>query len=393
MITSALMGFGHLRAAHNLSSFGHMPVLRVDREPYVNFVDRLVWGMGQYSHTYASRDAESRSKFLYTRFEKLMTIPKDHEKPPLGPSRFIRTIERFGAGKELFRQLGEDNPRLIHTFYLPAMLSVYREYPGKSFLLLCDTDFHRVWAPLEPENGPLEYCVPISKSADRLISYGVKSEKIHVTGFPLPPVHTGVGETVTAENDFEVRRTRLQTNSSLPLTIMFPFSGAGAYSNVLAEMVKSILDELQEGTLRLVVSCGDNEEALWNAENLFTNYGIDELEYVEIIYDADLFNSFERFNLALKSSDVVVTKPSEMVFYAALGIPMIFLPPIGAHEARNREYLLESGCASDMISIPDFAKWLFEARRSGLLLELAENGFRKLSREGADKINEIVSGA
>ncbi len=387
------MGFGHLRAAHNIAGHSKAPVVRVDNAPYVKAIDELVWRFAQYTHVYASRDTESRSKFLYKRFEKLMALPDDHRPPSLREARFVRRLQRLGVGKMFFDSFDGASPTLLHTFYLPAMLSVYYRYRGRNFLLLCDTDFHRVWVPVDPEKGNLKYCVPISKSADRLISYGVDKDRIYVTGFPLPVANTGGRDLRQLATDFEIRKKRLRRDSSLPLTIMFPFSGAGAYSNILTDLVKSILDELKEGSLRLIVSCGDNEHALNNAENLFTNYGIDELEYAEIMYDQDIFAAFDKFNSALKATDVMITKPSEMVFYVALGIPLLFLPPIGAHEAKNREYLFENHCAVNMIPPSDFPRWIEKSRRSGALEELAENGYSNLPKTGTFEIDELVGAA
>ncbi|MCL5267305.1 MAG: hypothetical protein M1469_04280 [Bacteroidetes bacterium] len=393
IITSALMGFGHLRAAHNVSSVSGAPVVRVDRKPFVNVVDEFVWNGAQRIHTYASRDAESKNRLLYDWFEGLMTIQEDHKPPSLAGSRFVHFLKDLGVGGRFFNSLNRDYPALLHTFYLQAMISVYRRYPGRNYLLLCDTDFHRVWVPISPNEGNIVYMVPVPKSADRLISYGVPPDRIHITGFPLPSVNTGPRDLGTLISDFEIRKRRLKRDSTVPLTIMFPFSGAGAYSNVLAELVKTLLDHLRDGNLRLIVSCGDNEHALRNAENLFVNYGLDECEFAEIIFEKNLFDSFDKFNFALKSVDMIITKPSEMVFYAALGIPMVFLPPIGDHEARNREYLIDNKCAVDMATIRDFPGWLNESRKTGQLLELAEMGFQNLPKTGSFEIDQLVRGA
>lgn len=392
IITSALMGFGHLRAAHNISGCGGRPIVRVDREPYVNSFDKFIWNGTQRTHTYASRDAESRNKLLYNWFEGVMKISDGDRPPSMAGSKFVHILHRLGMGRKFFESLDGKLPALVHTFYVHAMLSVYRKYPGRNYLLLCDTDFHRVWAPVNPEAPNIEYMVPIKRSADRLVSYGVPAGRIHVTGFPLPAASTGSRQLEVLKSVFETRRKRLKRNSDAPLTVMFPFSGAGAYSNVLAELVKSMLDHLREGSLRLIVSCGDNEHALGNAENLLVNYGLEESEYTEIIFDRDLFESFDKFNRALESTDVIITKPSEMVFYAGLGIPMVFLPPIGEHEARNREFLIENRCAVDIGNVSAFPRWLEESRKSEKLLELAGMGFNNVSKTGSFEIDELVSG-
>ncbi len=384
------MGFGHLRAAHNILGLGNASLARVDRAPNVSTLDRFVWNSSLYFHTYGSRDAESRNRILYEWFERLMRIPEDHESPPLTESRFIRRLSQLGIGRLFFESLDGALPTLLHTFYLHAMLSVYRDYQGKNYLLLCDTDFHRVWVPVNPTRGSLQYMVPITKSADRLISYGVPPRRIHVTGFPLPVANTGGPDLVNLRDDFDARRARLKSNSDTPLTVLFPFSGAGAYSNLLSELVMSMLDEVREGEVHLVVSCGDNEHALRSAGKLFRDCGLGDSEFAEILFDGDLFASFDRFNQVLKSTDVIITKPSEMVFYAALGIPMLFLPPIGAHEAKNRDYLISSNCAVNLVNLKDFPKWLKKERREGRLLELAETGMERLPKHGTFAIDELV---
>jgi len=391
LITTAYMGFGHLRAAHNIASYGNSPILRVDQSPYTSGVDEFVWRVSQAVHTYGSRDKEGKNKFFYYWFENTMAIPENGAPPSLGPSKFIHMMQKLGAGDRLFKVLDGGHPTLLHTFYMPAMLSAYHEYSGKNFLLLCDTDFHRVWVPVDPKRYNLKYCVPIPSSADRLFSYGVERSQVYVTGFPLPMANTGGRDLRVAEHDFDIRRLRLNADSSLPMTIMFPFSGAGAYANVLADLVKSIHEDLKEGSLRLIVSCGNNEHALESAENLFINYGIEELEFAEIMFEDDVFAAFDKFNSALKSTDVMITKPSEMIFYAALGIPLVFLPPIGAHEEKNRDYLFENECAVNMVPSTDFPRWLEKSRRRGFLQELAENGFTRLSKNGSVAIDELLS--
>lgn len=111
------------------------------------------------------------------------------------------------------------------------------------------------------------------------------------------------------------------------------------------------------------------------------------------MFEEDIFAAFDKFNSALKSADVMITKPSEMVFYAALGIPLVFLPPIGAHEEKNRNYLFENNCAVNMVPASDFPRWLEKSRHRGLLLELAENGFTNLPKNGSVAIDELVSGS
>ena len=91
------MGYGHLRAAHNIASYSKSPILKVDRKPYTSAIDKFIWSSTQSIHTYASRDKESKSKFFYNWFENLMKIPEDGTSPSLGPSKFISAMQKLGS--------------------------------------------------------------------------------------------------------------------------------------------------------------------------------------------------------------------------------------------------------------------------------------------------------
>ncbi len=390
LITTAYMGFGHLRAAHNLGALGNGPILRVDRNPFLKARDRLVWTATQYVHTTASQDVEGRNKVLFRWFEGIMELPDDHTPPSVKGAEFIQTLSKLGVGKKLAGMLGNRSSAIVHTFYLPAMLSLYHGFTGKNFLLLCDSDFHRVWVPVDAAGSSLYYLVPTAHSADRLVSYGVNSKKIFVTGFPLPFSGRNDDGSQKLREAVDARSKRVGPASNVPITVMFPFSGAGAYSNVLSKIISSLADNLREGSIRLVVSCGNNIHAFAKTRKILSGSGIDRQESIRVIFNPDLFSSFDEFNSALEQTDVVVTKPGELVFYAALGLPMLLLRPIGGHEAGNREYLKKNNCAMDLASPEKLQDWLRESRTSGKLLELTQNGYNNLPRNGAAEIDQVV---
>ena len=62
---------------------------------------------------------------------------------------------------------------------------------------------------------------------------------------------------------------------------------------------------------------------------------------LEIIFDADPFAYLDKFNACLRRTDVLWTKPSELVFYSGLGLPIVMAPPIGTHEELNKRWLQE----------------------------------------------------
>jgi len=60
------------------------------------------------------------------------------------------------------------------------------------------------------------------------------------------------------------------------------------------------------------------------------------LENVEIVYSKNIWDYFADFNLKLKKTDLLWTKPSELSFYSGLGVPIIMAPSIGSQEDYNR---------------------------------------------------------
>jgi len=113
---------------------------------------------------------------------------------------------------------------------------------------------------------------------------------------------------------------------------------------------------------------------------------------VEIIYEEKVEDYFERFNRALRQTDILWTKPSELSFYSALGIPIIAAPPIGSHEESNLRWLVKSGYGTPQGDLKYIDQWLFDWIENGYLAEMAMQGFVEGEKFGAVRIREIVLG-
>jgi predicted transcriptional regulator len=102
---------------------------------------------------------------------------------------------------------------------------------------------------------------------------------------------------------------------------------------------------------------------------------------------------FRRFNLALRTTDVLWTKPSELSFYTALGLPIVMAPPLGSQERANREWLERLGAGVPQ-SDPRYAdEWLFDLVESGWLAEAAMQGFVEGEQLGSAAIRATVGSA
>jgi hypothetical protein len=110
----------------------------------------------------------------------------------------------------------------------------------------------------------------------------------------------------------------------------------------------------------------------------------------EIIYDPDKFNYFKKFDQALIKSDILWTKPSELSFYAGLGLPIIMSPALGSQERSNREWLQLLGAGFDQKDPRYTSEWLFDLLKSGCLAQAAMNGFLRIPQDSVSRIKDIV---
>src|SRR4030095_9293640 len=97
---------------------------------------------------------------------------------------------------------------------------------------------------------------------------------------------------------------------------------------------------------------------------------------------------YKSFNRLLAETDVLWTKPSEMTFYAALGLPLVLSPPVGVHERYNRRWAIENGAGLKQRH-PDYAGyWIREWLAEGTLAAAAWFGFLRLPKFGLYHILE-----
>ena len=405
-ITTVLMGYGHLRAADNVAGPGRGRLVRADQPPFANLADVLVWKSSQDLYHVVSRTVETRLRFLFRVLERIEDIPDDSKRASMEYSMLMRFLVRTGVGRGLRRLAspstslmaspsdiepgGRVCPPRLHTFFLPGLACVYNRFPGKNYQLLCDADFHRVWAPIKPNDGDVTYLVPTAAGADRLMSYGVAHERIVVTGFPLPIANTGGKDLEVLQSDLRARLERLSPQSDSPLRLVFALSGAGCYLNLLKTLIRELLPELRSGKLTLSIAAGDNHKAKAGIESQLAALNARPGDGVTILHSPDVLEAFALFNRALRESDLLITKPGELVFYAALGIPQVLLPPVGKHEFKNRAYLIENHAALDLPGANSAGGWLLTQRANGVWRRAAESAFARLPKLGTFAINDAV---
>jgi hypothetical protein len=100
---------------------------------------------------------------------------------------------------------------------------------------------------------------------------------------------------------------------------------------------------------------------------------------------------YSQFNALLARTDVLWTKPSELTFYAALGLPLISAPPVGVHERYNRRWAREGGAALKQRDARFASEWFFDWLSDGLLASAAWAGYMRLPKFGTYRILEAVA--
>ena len=112
---------------------------------------------------------------------------------------------------------------------------------------------------------------------------------------------------------------------------------------------------------------------------------------IKIISAVDKPKYFKKCCKIYSETDVLWTKPSEMSFYAGLGIPLIMSAPIGTHEYSNRKWVINNGGGMEQKKVQYFDYWFFDSIKSGKFAEMAWDGYVNFPTMGVYNIEKIVS--
>jgi hypothetical protein len=168
--------------------------------------------------------------------------------------------------------------------------------------------------------------------------------------------------------------------------------GAGAQTDIGYKILSSLKNKIKDGSVRVNIAVGTFLEVSEYFRQKIKEIGLEKQlgKGVTIIFAWNKQIYFRNFNQALRTTDVLWTKPSELSFYAGLGIPIIIAPPIGSHEFRNQRWLTDMGSGINQEN-PDYThEWLFDLIESGRLAEVALQGFIEAPKMGTYNIEKVV---
>ena len=406
-VISVSMGYGHQRTAYSLKEIAFSRIINANDYSGIPKRDKKIWQRAKNFYESISRFERFPviGKISFSLFDLSQKIssfyPKRISQKPSLSHYFFDFLFKKGWGKHLIEKL-KKNPKipLISTFFIPAFMAEYFGWPGEIFCVVCDADIARVWAPKEPKKSKIKYFAPTERVVERLKLYGVQPENIFLTGYPLP-----LENAKFAKEDLKFRLLNLDPKkrffekygklvekelgklpgtTSHPLTILFSVGGAGAQKEIGVLIYKSLKEEIEKGKLNLILSAGTKKFVKDFFEKKIKS------KKVEILYEEKIENYFEKFNQALRKTDILWTKPSELSFYSALGLPIIISPPLGSQERSNMRWLLKSGYGMVQENPKYTKEWLFDWLEKGYLAEMAMEGFLEGERFGSLKIQEIL---
>jgi len=427
-VISVNMGYGHQRTAYPLKDLAPDKKIIFANDYFsIPQKDKKIWQSSQKSY-----EAISRAKRIpvignfifkvYDSFQKILSYyPKrDLSRPTLNLMTTYSVIKR-GWGRDLIEKLKIQNSKikknlpLISTFYVPAFMAEEFDYPGEIFCVVCDADVARHWAPLKPFQSRIKYLAPTRRVVDRLRFYGVKRQNIFFTGYPLPKENLGENLEIL-KSDLANRLLNLdpqkqyfkkykpvvdETIGKLPeksnhlLTIMFSVGGAGAQKELGFKIFQGLSPQIKQGKLKLILSAGIKNGIKEYFEKKISREYFSKSPSsggVEILYQEKIDNYFKEFNEKLRKTDILWTKPSELSFYSALGVPIIIAPPIGSQEDFNQRWLIKSGFGVNQENIKYINQWFFDWLNQGFLAESAMQGFIEGDKFGTLNIKKLITG-
>jgi hypothetical protein len=394
-VAAISMGYGHLRAAAALAERWGVVLAAADRAPLSCAAERLLWGLARNGYHLLSRLSQHPRwrRVMEPALDRLTAIDPgrhgaDGGRPPVSV-RVLAGLVDLGFGAGLGRRARSP---LVTTFYASAF-AAERHGPGPVACVVTDSHVHRVWAPHRPATCDIHYLVPVSGTADCLAGYGVRRELIRVTGFPLPPGLVGSAAEELLERNLAERTGRLTAAGSRPLRITVAVGGAGAQADRVVDLVRELRDELAARRVRLDLVAGTHRRIGRRFRRLVEDgrrSGLPD-DSLRVLSTRDFLEAYRGFNRLLAETDVLWTKPSELVFYAALGLPLVLEPPVGDHERHNRRLVVGAGAAVDRPPAGETAAWLARRRADGWFLAAASAGRGALPAGGTEAIATYCS--
>ena len=421
LLISVNMGYGHQRTAYALKQLAiDGKIINANDYDGIPSRDRRIWEGMRYFYELLSdfKRVPVAGDLIFSLvdfFQRILNFyPKRDLSSPNFPLKRIFSFIHKGWGRDLIEKNQREDVPLISTFLTPAFMAEHFGYPGEIYCVICDADISRAWVSLKPSESNIKYFAPNVRTTERLKLYGVKEENIFLTGYPLPLEIIGSEQMEILKDDLRNRLFNLDPQKKYlanyrvlvehklgflaekadhSLTILFSVGGAGAQKEIGIKIIESLYNEIRAGNIKIILSAGIKKKVKdYFKKELFDKPGLKDVQDgVDILYRENIDDYFREFNEKLRKTDILWTKPSELSFYSALGLPVIIAPAIGSQEEFNKRWLMKSGFGITQEDPSCTCQWLFDWLNNGYLAEAALQGFVEGEQLGTYKIQKIIS--
>jgi len=420
-VVTADMGFGHQRAAHALGYLAESGIVTAGSPEATAPDEARFWKRLTASYEFLSR-AKSLPVIggpLFAALDAFLSIPPFYPlrdlSHPSPNNHLVDHLIRQGLGRSLLERLRARSLPMISTFYAPALVA---DFAGveQNYSVICDADLNRVWVASSAKESRIRYFAPCGRAMRRLRQYGVPDERIFITGFTLPRENVGGLGMETLKHDLLARLGRLDPRARFTnvfgttvkellgerpvpsdgkerVTVTFAVGGAGAQVDIGLTLARALKQGILERRFRLILVAGVHRVVERVFHDALVGFGLAPSigDGVIVVREDSKPAYFDRFNALMRETDILWTKPSELSFYSALGIPIVMAPPIGAQEKKNERWLMDKGCALPQYTPRLADEWLSDMLKDGVFAEKALNGFIKNRKLGVYKIEEVLA--
>lgn len=419
-VISADMGYGHDRAAHGIEELAYGKVITANNYKGIPDRDRKMWLQTRTVYETISRlkPIPILGKMLFNAMDRFQQIPPFYPRRDLSDTTTQLTTSyhyiKKGLAKDLTEKLMRRRLPAICTFPLPAFALEYHGYPEDIYVIVTDTDMSRAWVAPDSKQSKIKYFAPTGRVVERLKLYGVRSENIFFTGFPLPKSLVGGPDGKVVKDTLARRICNLDPNGIFvkrywqtltaelglarcsltphPVTLTFAVGGAGAQRHMGLEIARSLKTLIKRDQIKLILVAGTRKEVANYFARGLRRMGLGDEKGVSIFYKPKRHDYFHGFDRVLAHTDILWTKPSELSFYAGVGIPIVMAPPVGSQEDYNKLWLLNVGGGIEAHEPHTCREWLTDWIQSGGLARIAWNGYIEAPTHGAYRIESALTG-
>jgi len=412
------MGYGHQRAAYPLANWAQGGIINANNYSGITDEEKNLWSSqrGLYELISYFKKIPLIGEMVFGTMDKLQDIDEFYPKRDLSDTtlqqQFFFNKVKKGLGKKLVAELSAKPLPLLATFFVPVYFGEYYNYPEQIYCLVCDADINRSWAPINPAKSQTIYFASTARAKKRLMMYGVKADKIITTGFPLPTENIGGEKKPILKADLASRLSRLDPGgiftkkrqsaidfelgrsvrpNKQAISLTFAIGGAGAQRELADIFLPRLKKLIKQNRLKLNLVAGVRDEVKEYFEDLLKSLGLSKNNNIKIIFQKNKNQYFKNFNRVLRQTDILMTKPSELSFYAGLGLPILMTPIVGAQERENRLWLQSIGAGLDTLDLNYMDEWLMDWLQEGVLARAAWQGYMEAENLASYTIPKIIN--